>query len=304
MTRRTVLLGGLAGLGAVLTGCGAAPSTTTPTIAPPPAGPDTAAVEAQLAQIEGRFGGRLGVFGLDTGSGASVGHRADERFLMCSTSKVYAVSAVLRLRNARPGLLDSVVRYDSRRLVDYSPVTSQHVGTGMTVSAICDAAITRSDNTAENLLLDTVGGPSAVTAFVRTLGDQVSRFDRTEPDLNDTSPGDERDTSTPRQMAVDLRRLALDDGLDPAGRDLLTGWLNANTTGATRIRAGLPTGWTVGDKTGSGAQGEINDIAVARPPGRAPLIIAVYTSPTDPGSTLNAAAVPAAAAVVATALAH
>ena len=218
------------------------------------------------------------MFALDTGSQATVGYRADERFLMCSTAKTLTVAAVLR---QRPTMLDQVVRYTRSDLLEWAPVTSKHVDTGMTVDALCDAAITVSDNTAANLLVRLLGGPPAVTAFARSLGDTVTRVDRLEPDLNVTTPGDPRDTSTPAQMAQDLRALALGDALPPGMRERFTALLKANTTGGQCIRAGLPQGWVVGDKTGSGSQGESNDIAVAWPPGRAPLVVAIYTSPGD-----------------------
>jgi beta-lactamase class A len=203
------------------------------------------------------------VCAVDTGSGATLGYRADERFALCSTFKVLAASAVLRLRGQRPGLLDRLVRYDRAQVVSGSPVTSLHVDDGMTVSALCAAAMTHSDNTAGNLLLGILGGPPAVTAFARTLGDPVTRLDRTETTLNDVPVGELRDTTTPARMAANLRALILGDALDPAGRELLAGWLLGNTTGATRIRAGLPAGWRAGDKTGAGDRGEVNDVAVA-----------------------------------------
>jgi beta-lactamase class A len=293
-SRRAVLL---AGVGAVVAGCaGPSPTVQAPTTAPAPPSPTTPADDPALAELERRFGGRLGVAALDTGSGAAVRHRADERFLMCSTSKLLAAAAILRLRTEQPGLLDREIAYTPDQLVVNSPETQRH--TSMTVSELCRAAMTLSDNTAMNLLLGVLGGPAAVTAFARSIGDPVTRQDRTEPELNRTAPGDERDTSTPAQMAENLRGLALGDTLDPEGRDLLVGWLRANTTGATRIKAGLPTDWVVGDKTGAGAQGEVNDVAVVRPPGRAPLVIAVYTAPADPG-TDAAPTVAEAASIVA-----
>jgi beta-lactamase class A len=173
---------------------------------------------------------------------------------------------------------------------------------GMTVAALCQAAIAHSDNTAANLLLTILGGPPAVTAFARTLGDQVSRLDRIEPALNDVPPGELRDTSTPAQMAADLRRLALGDALDPVGRDLLTDWLLGNTTGAERIRAGLPARWRVGDKTGTGSRGEMNDLAVVWPPRRAPLIISVYAVPGVPAAKPDNQVLADAASIVAKAL--
>lgn len=310
--RRAVLTGGMAGIGTALLGCAmppssagadvhapaSAPSPTRPAPSPEP-GADERTVK-QLVSLEAEFGGRLGVYGLDTGSGREVRHRADERFLLCSTHKALAVAAILRVRRLRPGLLDTVIHYDSSQVVVNSPVTSEHIGEGMTVSALCDAAVTVSDNTAANLLVHVLGGPAAVTRFVRTLGDPVTRVDRGEPALNEAT-GD-LDTTTPAHIGADLRALTLGQALDPAGRDLFMGWLTANTTGGEEIRAGLPAGWRVADKTGSGNNGESNDIAVVHPPGRAPLIIAVYTAPTDPDSTAGSPTIAQAATIVSKAL--
>ncbi|MEU0495985.1 class A beta-lactamase [Mycobacterium sp. NPDC006124] len=271
MSRRTLLGIGLAAVGTAAVGRTAAPAR-----AQGPGASDA------LAQLEARAKVRLGVFAVDTGSRAVVTHRADERFLMCSTAKVLVVAAVLRRSQTEPGLLDRVVDYGPSDVLAWAPVTSLHVTEGMTVAALCDAAITVSDNTAANLLVGLLGGPPAVTEFARTLGDDVTRADRLEPDLNVTSPGDERDTSTPAQMAADLQTLVLGTALDDGSRRRLTDLLIANTTGGQAIRAGVPGDWTVGDKTGSGAQGESNDLAVAWPPHRAPVIVSVYVSPRDP----------------------
>ena len=263
--RRTALATGLAVL---LTGCSAPPA---PAPAPAP--------DPDLAALEARTGGRIGLHVVDTGTGRTLGYRADERFLMCSVAKAPTVGAVLRRAQDDPALLDRSVRYTRAQLVEYSPVTGPRAGTGMTVRELCAAALTVSDNTAENLLLGVLGGPGATTAFVRSLGDRVTRMDRSEPTLNDAAPGDERDTTTPAAMAGLLRGLMLGDALAPPGRDLLTGWLLANTTGAQQIRAGLPAGWRTADKTGSGSKGESNDVAVSWGPGRAPWVITVFTAP-------------------------
>ena len=296
--RRAVLLGGLSGL---IAGCGASPPPAPAGTQTPPPAPTTtpASVEPQFAALEKAFGGRLGVCALDTGNGATVGYRGGERFLMCSTHKVLVVAAVLRLRTTQPGLLERVIHYDRSQLQKYAPVTSQHVADGMSVSDLCHASITQSDNTAANLLTGLAGGPAAATAFVRTLGDPLTRLDRLEPDLNVTTPGDERDTTTPDRIAADLAALAVGGALDPAGRDLLDGWLAASVTGAKLVRAGVPDGWQVGDKSGTGSQGETNDVAVVRPPGRAPLVFAVYTAPTDPASKAGPATIAQAAAIAA-----
>ena len=146
----------------------------------------------------------------------------------------------------------------------------------MTLAELCEAAITLSDNTAGNLLLASFGGPAGLTAFVRALGDEMTRLDRIEPELNEATPGDPRDTTTPAAMLENLRRLVLGDALSGASREQLTAWLVANKTGGKRLRAGLPPEWRVGDKTGGGGNGATNDIAVAWPPGRPPIIVSAY----------------------------
>ena len=240
-------------------------------------------VEA-ITQLELRSGGRLGVCLLDTKSGAVVHHRGDERFPMCSTFKVLASAALLKAAGGRLDRLDRRVPIAQGDIVENSPVTGAHVGgDGMSLRELCDAAITRSDNTAGNLLLKNIGGTAGLTRFARSLGDKVTRLDRTEPDLNEAAVGDERDTTTPNAMAANYRRLLFGDVLLADARDLLTAWLLANKTGDSRLRAGLPQGWRVGDKTGAGEHGTTNDVAVVWPPGRAPLIISVYLT----GATLD-----------------
>ncbi|MER7199494.1 class A beta-lactamase [Streptomyces sp. CB01635] len=237
----------------------------------------------RLRELEAGYPGRIGVHALHTGTGAVLAHRAHERFAIASTFKVLAASAILhRAREQEPGLLDALIRYGRDDLVAASPRTEMHLETGMTVRELCDAAITYSDNTAANLLMRRIGGPAGVTAFARSLGDSVTRLDRWETDLNTNIPGDRRDTTTPAAMTADLRALVLGDALHPLDRGQLTRWLVENTTGDKRIRAGLPPGWRVGDKTGSPAYGGVNDVAVAWPPGGgAPLVISVYTTRLD-----------------------
>ncbi|GGF47014.1 beta-lactamase [Marmoricola endophyticus] len=302
VSRRLVLA---TGVGTVLAGCAPSPSPsgTVSSSSSPSSTERVARAQAELADLERELGGRLGVHAVSTATGVVVGHRADERFLMCSTHKVLAVAAVLRLAEQRPGLLGRRIRYDRTQLLDHAPVTSQHVDEGMDVAALCEAAITLSDNTAANLLVDLVGGPAKVTEFVRTLGDPVTRLDRTEPDVNVGAPGDQRDTTTAAHMGANLRALALGSGLHPASRRRIVGWLRASTTGARSIRAGLPDDWEVGDKTGSGAHGEVNDVAVVWPPRHPPLVVAVYTAPSDPDSTSGYETVAAAYRIVSRALA-
>jgi len=229
-----------------------------------------------FAALEEGLDGAIGVYAIDTGSGKEVAHRADEAFAMCSTFKA-ALSACLlahSVKNAK--LMQKRIRYNKSVLLNHCPITEKHLNDGMTIQELCAAAVAYSDNAAANLLLKEIGGPAKLTAFLRTLGDQHTRLDRWEPELNTSIPGDLRDTTTPRAMAATLRKLALDDGLPPAQRTQFQEWLIGNTTGDERIRAGVPSGWKVGDKTGTGAYGSTNDIGVIWPAGRAPIVIAIY----------------------------
>ncbi len=235
-----------------------------------------------IAAIERQAGGRLGVAVLDAGSEARLLYRAGERFPMCSTFKVLACAATLKRVDEGKERLDRRVAYGPADLLEYAPVTKAHVAEGgMSLADLCAAAIDWSDNTAGNLILAGIGGPSGFTAFARTLGDAETRLDRNEPSLNQSAPGDERDTTTPLAMAEDLRAVLIGDVLSPASRRRLEAWLASDKVGDKRLRAGLPLSWAIGDKTGSGDHGTANTIAILRPPGRAPLLAAVYYSGSD-----------------------
>lgn len=241
------------------------------------AAPDRIAIfEATLARLEKTSGGRLGVAVRDTGSGLRAGHRQHQRFPMCSTFKVMAVSAVLHRVDQGQEHLDRRIHYTQAQVIHWAPITSKHVATGMTVRELCFAAITLSDNTAANLLLASVGGPAAVTAYARSLGDAMTRLDRTEPTLNTAIPGDPRDTTTPAAMAGDLHRLLLGNALSPASRKQLTAWMLGCQTGLHQLRVGLPADWKEADKTGNGDHGTSNDIAVIWPPQQKPVIVTAY----------------------------
>jgi beta-lactamase class A len=231
----------------------------------------------KIIAIEAREGGRLGVAVLDTGAGATLGYRDDERFPMCSTFKLLAAAAVLKRVDAGAERLDRRIAYAAADLLDYAPVAKTHVAEGgMSVGDLCAAAIDWSDNTAANLILHSIGGPAGFTQFARSLGDSVTRLDRIEPELNASIPGDERDTTSPRAMLNDMRAVLLGDAFSEASRRRLESWLVDDRVGDMRLRAGLPPSWRVGDKTGSGDNGSANAIAIIRPPGRAPLLAAVY----------------------------
>lgn len=221
---------------------------------------------------------KIGVVVSDPKSRTHLWHRRNDRFPMCSTFKTLAVAAVLQRVDQQREKLDRFVPYTEKDLLEYAPVTKKHVAEGgMTLVALCDAAISQSDNTAANLVLQTIGGPNGVTQFARSIEDTVTRLDRTEPELNRWTPGDERDTTNPEVMCHDLELLLFGDLLLQQSRKLLDGWLQHNETGATLIRAGVPSGWRVGDKTGRSGDGATNDVAVIYPPDGGPIFIAIYT---------------------------
>ncbi|MRV70272.1 class A beta-lactamase [Duganella sp. FT92W] len=238
----------------------------------------------QLAALERSAGGRLGVAVLDTGSGKQVLHRAGERFAFCSTFKTMVAAAILARGTKEPDLLARRIHYTKADLVTYSPATEQHVADGMTVAALCEAAIQLSDNSAANLLMKILGGPQAVTAYARAIGDQEFRLDRWETELNTAIPGDARDTTTPAAMMQSVNRLLLGDALGAPQRKQLVDWMVGTVTGNERIRAGSPAGATVADKTGTGSYGVTNDIGVVWPKGKAPVVVVVYYTGTDKDS--------------------
>jgi len=249
--------------------------------AAPPRRAGQAQAERALAVLEQGFAGRIGVCALDTADGALLGQRADERFPMCSSFKAVLAAAILARSSTEPGLLAEQVRYTRGDLLAHSPVTTQHLAQGMRVDALCEATVQTSDNAAANLLLQRMGGPAGLTAFMRGIGDAQFRLDRWELELNSSLPGDPRDTTTPRAMADSLRKLVVGDALAPAQRDQLATWLRGTVTGAARIRAGMPAGWVVGNKTGTSGQGSYGsaiDVAVVWPPARAPLVLTVFTT--------------------------
>jgi beta-lactamase class A len=234
---------------------------------------------AKFAQLEKRHAGsRIGVSAIDPERNKRIDYRADERFLMCSTFKVLAVAAELKRVDEKTEWLDRFAPYEEDDLLEYSPVTRPNVEEGgMFVEGLCAAAIEQSDNTAANLILSWIDGPEGLTKFARTLGDEVTRLDRWEPALNVASPGDERDTTTPAAMCQTLQRLFTSDALTQESRKRLEGWMVASKTGAKMIRASVPAGWKIGDKTGRSGKGETNDIAILRPPTGGPIFIAIYT---------------------------
>jgi beta-lactamase class A len=231
----------------------------------------------QWQALERESQGRLGVAVFDTQSGQWLGHRLDERFAMCSTFKWLAAAQVLSRVDQALERLDRRIEFGREALLSWSPVTEKHAGgAGMTVGELCHAAITVSDNAAANLLLRSLGGPEGLTRFARQLGDPVTRLDRWEPELNEATPGDPRDTSSPRAMVALLRQTVLGPALSADSRQQLVQWLQATQTNRKRLAADLPAAWRVGSKTGTGAHGSTHDVGLYWPPGRAPIVVAVF----------------------------
>ncbi|HLW34195.1 MAG TPA: class A beta-lactamase [Chthoniobacterales bacterium] len=232
-------------------------------------------LDKRIAQIEKQC--RIGLVAIDSATGRRIENRPNERFLMCSTFKLLAAAAVLQRVDRGDENLDRYVRYTQKDILAYAPVTKQHLAEGgMKLGALCEAAIEQSDNTAGNLLLQAIGGPPALTKFARSIGDDVTRFDRIEPELNIAKAGEELDTTSPRAMCGDVVRLITTDVLSEKSRNLLQGWLLKNETGEALIRAGVPRDWRVGDKTGRSGQGETNDVAILYVPNGVRIFVALY----------------------------
>lgn len=263
-------------------------------------------ISRSLRALEEKHSARLGVFALDTATGAKVLYRARERFPMCSVFKTLAVGAVLRDHDHHGEYLARRIRYTDAvvRESGYAPVTGkpENIAHGMTVGELCAAAIGVSDNAAANLLLRLVGGPAAVTRFCRSTGDTTTRLDRWEPELNSAEPSRITDTTSPSAIGSTVARLVIGPVLTPGHREQLTGWLTANTTNSARFGAGLPADWVLADKTGTGEYGVANDVGVVWPPRRPPLVLAVLSTKHDADAPADDSLVAGAAELVAAAL--
>lgn len=248
----------------------------------------------ELEFYERESGGRIGLYAENLATGAKLTWRADERFVMCSTFKASLAACVLARVDRGEEKLAAMIPYGKTDLLEYAPVAKQNLSAGaMSVAYMCKAIVELSDNTCANLLLARIGGPAALTAFWRSIGDTTSRLDHNEPELNRSPPGDPHDTTTPVAMAGNLKRLVTGEALSSASRAQLTEWMAGCKTGANRLRGGLPAGWKIGDKTGNNGKDASGDIAVARPkPDNkpdAPILIAAYTQ----GGAPNAAQIEA-----------
>jgi beta-lactamase class A len=271
ISRRRVLIGGSVLLGgAAVAAVAAGPPRQA--LATPTPDPTT---DALIAGVEQAHDAVIGLFAVNLISGVTISHRSQDPFAMCSTFKAYAAARVLQMVERGQLTLDQSMFVDPAAVVANSPRTGPRAGTEMTLSELCQAALQVSDNTAGNLLLHTIGGPSAVTEFARNIGDQRTRLDRWETELNSAIPGDLRDTSTPEALGGGYRTLLAADALGPPQRRLLQDWMRANETSS--MRAGLPAGWTTADKTGSGDYGTANDVGIAYGPDGQHVLLAMMT---------------------------
>lgn len=240
------------------------------------------AAESELAALEKRSGGRLGVYAFVPGTNRALAHRADERFAMCSTFKAVLAAAVLARVDRGEEKLGRPLALTKADMLSHAPVSEKHLPLGsITVEEACQAVVEVSDNPAANLLLKSIGGPAGFTAYTASLGDKVTRLDRYELDLNTAVKGDPRDTTSPRAMAETLRKIALGEALPAPYREKLVGWMAASPSGVRRLRKDLPAGWRAADKTGTGMNGSTNDIAVLWPPAGPPIVAACYLTETS-----------------------
>ncbi|MFO6497127.1 MULTISPECIES: class A beta-lactamase [Bacillus] len=233
-------------------------------------------IKADFAKLEDQFDAKLGVYAVDTGTNQTVTYRPDERFAFASTIKALTVGVLLQQKSIED--LNQRITYTRDDLVNYNPITEKHVDTGMTLKELSDASLRYSDNTAQNLILKQIGGPDSLKKALREIGDDVTNPERYEPELNEVNPGETHDTSTAKALAKSLQAFALEDTLPKEKRELLIDWMKRNTTGDALIRAGVPEGWEVADKTGSASYGTRNDIAIIWPPKGDPIVLAILSS--------------------------
>lgn len=254
----------------------------------------------EFSQLEKKFDARLGVYAIDTGTNRTISYRPNERFAFASTYKALAAGVLLQQNSIEK--LNEVITYTKDDLVEYSPVTEKHVDTGMALGEIAEAAVRSSDNTAGNILFNKIGGPKGYEKALRQMGDRVTMADRFETELNEAIPGDIRDTSTAKAIATNLKAFTVGNALPAHKRNILTEWMKGNATGDKLIRAGVPTDWEVGDKSGAGSYGTRNDIAIVWPPNRAPIIIVILSSKDEKEVTYDNQLIADAAEVVINAL--
>lgn len=235
--------------------------------------------KSKFLKIEKEYGVKLGIYVFDTETNKEIIYNDDEKFAYCSTFKALLAGAILQKYPTEQ--LKQVIKYTQKDILEYAPITKDHVDTGMTVEELCDAAVRFSDNTAGNLLLNIIGGPSGFKAALNQIGDSVTAPERIEPELNEYTPKDIKDISTPRQLAIDLKEYTTGEALTEDKQKILIDWMSGNKTGDELIRAGAPKDWVVADKSGSGSYGTRNDIAIVTPPNKKPMFVAILSNKKD-----------------------
>lgn len=265
---------------------------------------DQQTLQKKIEMLENKSGGKLGLTVVDTSDGTTYSWRGDEKFPLCSTSKVMVVAAILKKSESNTNLLAKKITINKSDMVNYNPITSKYIDSSMTITELSKAALQYSDNAAMNKLLSYLGGPRYATQFARTIGDKAYRLDRNEPGLNTAIPGDSRDTTTPSAMAETLNKLILGNALKKEQKAKLTEWMKGNTTGLNSIKAGLPAEWIVADKTGSGDYGTTNDVAVIWPKNHAPVILTTYFTQPEKDASARKDVLASAAKLIAEAISN
>lgn len=234
--------------------------------------------QEQLKKLENSFDGKIGIYAINTNNNQIIAYRADERFPVQSTMKLIGVATLLKQSQTDKDLLQKKINYSENDLISWHPITGKYVKTGMTLEALAEAAMSYSDNSAINFIMRTLGGPKVVTDFAHSIGNKSFNVACYDGDLN-SNPKSIKDTATPKDMAISVQKLTLGNVLTPSQRTILLTWMRNNTTGYKRIRAGVPIGWTVAEKTGGGlgSYGIANDIGILWSPLCKPIILAIYT---------------------------
>lgn len=243
---------------------------------------DNATLTAVARLQEAHLGARIGIAVVDIASGETVSYRGNERFPLNSTYKALLCGALLSKADKGELSLNDTTQFSQSELVEYSPVTSKFVAPAtMSWQQLCSAAVSESDNTAANQVTKKLGGPAAITQFIASSGDSVTRLDRYEPELNSAIPGDLRDTTTPLAVSKTLQKLALGDVLTPRSRAQLVQWMRDDKVANPLLRSVLPAGWEIGDKTGAGANGSRSIISIVWPQKNKPHIVSIYITETN-----------------------
>lgn len=233
-------------------------------------------IQEKLENLEKQFDGKIGVYAINTNTNQVIAYHDQDRFPVQSTLKLMGVAALLKESNKDKNLLQEKIHYSKDDLVFWHPITGNYTNSGMTLEALAEASMTYSDNPAMNLIMKKLGGPKSVTDFAHSIGNKSFNVERYEGNLN-SDPHDIRDSSTPQDMALSLQKIVLGNILEPSQKNQLLTWMKNNTTGYKRIRAGVPIGWSVAEKTGSGDYGIANDIGIVWSPACKSVVLAIYT---------------------------